>query len=356
MRILYGIQGTGNGHLARARALAPALQRAGIDCDFVFSGRRREDFFNMESFGEDFRCFAGLTFATGRGRLQTGKTLVQNNLARFLNDVRRLALDDYDLVLSDFEPVTAWAARLRGKPSLGISHQCAFDYPVPKVPGYLSARLVMKSFAPTRYRIGLHWHHFGQPVLPPLIERQHAAPVVDNKIVVYMGFERLDDIVRLLQLFSHWQFVIYSKDVPAPQQIGHLRLEPLSHEGFHRDLADCAGVISNAGFELASECLQLGKKLLVKPLHGQYEQLCNAHALELLQRGHVMHSLDSEKVAAWLAAPPPEAMPFADIADVLAHWIRRGEYHDIDPLLATLWPDRQQATATIAAVTQTQVD
>ena len=56
MKILYGVQGTGNGHYQDSRLL-PEL-RPGIDIDFVFSGRRREDFFDMASFG-DFRLFEG---------------------------------------------------------------------------------------------------------------------------------------------------------------------------------------------------------------------------------------------------------------------------------------------------------
>ena len=38
MKLLYGVQGTGNGHIARARIMAAALsQRSDIDVDFVFS-------------------------------------------------------------------------------------------------------------------------------------------------------------------------------------------------------------------------------------------------------------------------------------------------------------------------------
>jgi uncharacterized protein (TIGR00661 family) len=44
-------------------------------------------------------------------------------------------------------------------------------------------------------------------------------------------------------------------------------------------------VICGAGFELAGESLQLGKKLLVKPLKGQFEQLSNALALEKASTG-----------------------------------------------------------------------
>lgn len=337
MRILYGVQATGNGHLARARALTPELRKAGIEVDFVFSGRPREQMFNMEVFGDGYRCFRGLTFVTEKGRLNTAKTLTHNHPLQFLRDVRKLNLDAYDLVLSDFEPVTAWAARKQGKTSMSISHQSAFAYDIPKVTGNYTARALMSSFAPTTHQIGLHWHHFNQQVLPPLIEPQIPAPVIADKILVYMGFEALDDILALLKPFTSHQFIIYA-NVPQARQQAHIRIEPLSHEGFHRDLQDCNGVISNAGFELASECIMLGKKLLVKPLHGQYEQLCNAKALEILQRGEVMQSLDQHKLEHWLDLPSPEPVPYPNIAATLASWLQAGNYKDTASL-QTVWQD-----------------
>ena len=78
MKILYGVQGTGNGHLSRTRALLPALQRPGVEIDFVFSGRKREDFFDMDSFG-NFILFEGLTLIFKRGRLQIFQTLFKKN-------------------------------------------------------------------------------------------------------------------------------------------------------------------------------------------------------------------------------------------------------------------------------------
>ncbi len=65
---------------------------------------------------------------------------------------------------------------------------------------------------------------------------------------------------------------------------------------FLQDLENCNGVICGAGFKLAGEALQLGKKLLVKPLKGQFEQLSNALALEKPQLARVMRRLDRKAV------------------------------------------------------------
>ncbi len=47
-------------------------------------------------------------------------------------------------------------------------------------------------------------------------------------------------------------------------------------------MATSQGVLCNAGFQTPSEALFLKKKLLVIPMKGQYEQQCNAAALQLL--------------------------------------------------------------------------
>jgi len=36
MKILYGVQGTGNGHLTRARVMAKACKEKGIEVDWIF--------------------------------------------------------------------------------------------------------------------------------------------------------------------------------------------------------------------------------------------------------------------------------------------------------------------------------
>lgn len=48
MKILYGVQGTGNGHIARARAMANAFAAQHCQVDFLFSGRDPKRYFSME--------------------------------------------------------------------------------------------------------------------------------------------------------------------------------------------------------------------------------------------------------------------------------------------------------------------
>lgn len=336
MRILYGVQATGNGHITRARVLLPALQAAGVEVDMLFSGREPDKLFNMEPFG-DYRVYRGFTFATEAGRVRRLNTLKSSRPLRFLRDYRRLDLSGYDLVLSDFEPVTAWAARRQRVPSLGIAHQYAFHHPIPGAGSAPLLKWSLQLFAPVDEAIGVHWHHFNAPVLPPLIAPS-PYPLTEetDKILVYLPFESIDEILYLLRAFPEYRFRIYC-NVSAAEKRDHLELEPFSREGFQQDLCSCAGVIANAGFGLCSEAIQAGKKLLVKPLRSQIEQRSNAEVLAQMGLAQVMQSLDADAVEAWLDQAAGIPSPWPDVATALATWISTGRQVPIQVLTRELW-------------------
>ncbi|GAB6140091.1 glycosyltransferase family protein [Methylosoma difficile] len=323
MRIFYGVQGTGNGHITRARVMAKELKAAGIDVTYQFTGRPAEKYFDMEVFG-DYQVRTGLTFSSKNGQVSYFKTALQSKPIAFINDIKTLDFSSYDLVISDFEPVTAWAAKLKGKKVLGIGHQYAFNHDIPKSGADPIAALIMRNFAPADVSVGLHWHHFGQAILPPIIETpQMPENVIHNKIVVYLPFENPHDVIKLLSPFTRFLFEIYSPEVVA-STVPHIQCHPLSLEGFKRDLHSCAGIISNAGFELIGEALQLGKKILLKPLHAQMEQISNAAALQQLGYGHVMHDMDAAAIEHWLHERHATHITYPNTAQAVVQWIMAG--------------------------------
>ncbi len=337
MRLLYGVQGTGNGHLSRARIMAKALAEAGIEVQYLFSGRPRERFFDMQSFG-DWWWYQGLTFATCNGRVSHLRTLTKiPDAAPFIRAIGKLDLDSFDLVLTDFEPISAWAALIRGKPLIGLGHQYAFRHAIPKARGGLIARMLLRWYAPAPISLGLHWHPFGQPILPPLVETLPSGDVNPQMILVYLPFESLEAVFRLLNRFPEYEFKVYSGEVRIPQALGHIHLNPLSRQGFQQSLSVCNGVLCNAGFELVSEALQAGKKILVKPLAGQWEQCCNAKALVKLGWGESMSTLDIDRVAAWLDKSQAVQVTYPDVAGPIANWLKAGDWKIQPDWIESIW-------------------
>ena len=78
---------------------------------------------------------------------------------------------------------------------------------------------------------------------------------------------------------NSFKFHLFSKQVETVVQQENIKLLPLNQSMFDDSLIRSHGVITGAGFETPAEALYLGKQLMVLPMHGQYEQACNAAAL-----------------------------------------------------------------------------
>ena len=340
MKILLGIQTTGNGHIVRSRALSKQLRELGADIHCVLTGPSTSGRWQLDDF-EPYETRAGLSFGSHSGKISYWRTALHNKPVQFIRDVHSLNWQGYDLVISDYEPVTAWMARKRGLPSIGIGHLYAFIHDVPKSAGNQLAHWVTNVFAPVKYAIGSHWHHFDQPLLPPTVaEDIHALNSSDaGHFLVYLPFEQASEVIALLKQFPQQNFRFYTGTMQQAD-MGHIQLCQIGREGFINDLASCRGVICNAGFSLVSEALYLGKKVLVKPLTGQVEQESNAVALEHLQLGHWMAQLNRQSIERWLDMPAIDACQWPDVMEPLAEWIMEGNWDEHQALIQTLWANQ----------------
>lgn len=336
MKILYGVQGTGNGHITRARVMANALKKTDAEVQWVFSGRPKDDYFDMECFG-NYKTFRGLTFITQHGRIKPLKTAGQLNFIQLWRDIKSIDCSGFDLVINDFEPVTAWAARRQKVFSIGLSHQSAFLYDIPKKGNNIGTDLIMKWFAPVNLPIGVHWHHFNQPVLPPIIEsKEQSGEVIKNKFLVYFPFQSLKNLVELVKPFQNNEFYIYAS-VEKPIDKEHIHIRPFSRTGFQTDLMSSEGVICGAGFMLASEAIQLGKKLYVQPVAGQMEQLSNALVLEQQGYAKVSKEFNHYDLQDWLENFKPKQSKFPNTADAFVEWMMRQDFKTTNKLVGDLW-------------------
>lgn len=327
MRILYGIQGTGNGHLSRSMEIIPHLQKRG-DVDVLLSGNQCE---LKLPFDLRYR-YHGLSFIFGKkGGVDFTKTYKNNRVRRFMREVNSLDVSPYDLVISDFEPVSAWACFLANKRCIGLSNQAAIlteGAPVADTDD-LIGKAVLKYYAPVSKQYGFHFQRYNKDLFTPIIRNQVRELKTSNKehYLVYLPAHSDERILKTLKRYPKIEWQVFSKHGNEGFIDENVWLRPINNEQYLESLASCTGLLCAAGFGATTEALFLGKKLCVVPMKKQFEQQCNALALK--QMGiTVVKSLKKKwhnELQTWLEEENPIRVNYLDNAELIVSKILQNE-------------------------------
>ena len=323
MKILYAIQGTGNGHISRAREIIPHLQDY-CQCDILISGTQCDVELGVPV---KYR-FKGLSFWFGKnGGIDMWNTSINSNLPNLKREIDQLHVEDYDFVINDFEPVSAWACYKKKVPCIGLSHQGSLlskKVPVPEEQNYFG-QFILRNYAPAMMHIGFHFESYDNNIFTPVIRKQVRECEVEELDYYTVYLPAFDDQL-LVKKFSHFSDVnwhVFSKHSKVSYQIGNVLVKPITNDEFVADMAKSKGVLCGAGFETPAEALFLKKKLLVIPMKGQYEQQCNASSLELLGVP-VIKSLKKRhfaKISQWLDSDQKVKVFYPDITRIIVRKI-----------------------------------
>jgi uncharacterized protein (TIGR00661 family) len=302
MKILYAIQGTGNGHLSRARDIIPLLQKKG-ELDILVSGIQAD----VELPYPVKYKLKGLSFIFGKnGGVDLFATYRKSNLKQLYKEIKSLPIEDYDLVINDFEPVSAWACKKKHKPCIGLSHQAAVinkKSPKPKK-NDMVGKAVLNNYAPVTTAYGFHFAPYDKNIFTPVIRSQvrQAKPLNKGHYTVYLPAYSDERIIKILGEIPHVDWQVFSKHSKKEYAAGNVHIRPVNNDAFIESFINCTGVLCGAGFETPAEALFLKKKLMAIPMKGQYEQQCNAAALKTIGVP-VIKSLKKkhlDKIKAWV--------------------------------------------------------
>jgi uncharacterized protein (TIGR00661 family) len=320
MRILFGIQGTGNGHISRSQEIVRHLTRF-AEVEVLISGAQHEVDFRLDV---PTYWAHGLELAFGtQGGIGYWATVKRLKMLLLLRDIRRLPVQRYDVVVSDFEPISAWSAYLHRRPCIALSHHAAFLSPrVPRPPVKRPlAEWLMRWYAPAADAIGLHFQAYDDFIDTPIIRQAIREATITNQghYTVYLPAFADSYLIKLFSPITTVRWEIFSKHYRhrRPSRQDHITIAPIADQAFIRSVAGCEGLVTGAGFETPAEALYLGKKLLVIPMKGQYEQQCNAAALQ--EMGMVASSsLHVEGLQLWIEQAPLTRVAYRhNVADVV---------------------------------------
>lgn len=336
MKILYAIQGTGNGHIARAEDVIPILKEHG-KLDIFVSGAQADI---KLDYPVKYRS-KGLSFYFGkRGGVDLLKTFGRNSSIDVYNEIRNFPVEKYDLVINDFEPITAWACIHKLVPCIGLSHQSALLSPFTPKPKSFDPMgdWIIRHYAPVRQYVGFHFAAFDKNIFTPVIrKRVRDAAVTDHgHYTVYLPAYDDRKLLPILSKFPSVRWHVFSKHAKSPYHFRRISVYPVNNEEFTASMASSTGVLCGAGFETPAEALHLGKKLLVVPMKGQHEQHYNAAALKGLGVPVMkkMKKKSVKKIGEWLDSKNTHETTFNDVtAEAVGAAVGMSEKSKVNDLL-----------------------
>lgn len=281
MKILYAVQGTGNGHISRAIQLYPFLKEYG-KVDFYISGSNSDLKTSLPIIG---RSKGVSLFYKPTGELDYFKVIKTFSFKIFI-DAYKLPVDKYDLVINDFDFVTSVACMFKNTKSIQFGHQASFHSkktprsPIKNVVG----EFILKYFVRSTHFIGLHFKPYDSNIFNPIIKQEiiDATPSDNGHIAVYLPHYSIKFLEPYLLKQSKYHFEVFSSEVKAIRNFKNIIYFPISNSGFTESMICSHAVITGGGFETPAEAMYMNKKVLSIPIANHYEQLSNATALREL--------------------------------------------------------------------------
>ncbi len=304
MRILYGANSQGQGHLSKAASLIPVLEARGHDVRLITSGPA------LTSSGYQFRWhrhFAGLPYAVHQGQTDFQKTAwnwFKESPRTFgcLRAVRQIVREyQPDLIISDFEPLTASPLLAPRCEVLAVSRQVALldrdlEFPAHLAKNARLARAAMRLFTLGADRFfGYHYAPTTYRCLPPVVRPEivNSQSKRGEHLLVYAHFA---DSGKLVEWAAKENVPVVAYGFAAASWIEQkwVQFRKPSRQQMEMDLLSARAVITSAGFTTPLEAYLLGLPVTVVPLPNQWEQQVNAWQLEQLGIAHACHDWDYE--------------------------------------------------------------
>lgn len=279
MKIFYAVQATGNGHISRAMELLPHLATYG-EVDIFLSGNNSTLQLNAPV---KYRSRGLSLYYTCTGRLDYWKIATSLNPISLQKEIKQLPVEQYDFIINDYDYLTARACAAKKVCAVSFGHQASFQsgkVPRPQQKSKIG-EWMLKSFAPCERYIGLHFKEYDDFILPPVIKREiiEASPNDNGHITVYLPSYCEQQLKQIFSKIKTHRFEIFSRESAVANEHGNIKFIPVNKQLFNKSLITCHGIITGGGFETPAEAIHLGKKILSIPIGGQYEQQCNAAAL-----------------------------------------------------------------------------
>lgn len=296
MKVLFGVQTEGNGHIIQSLCVKEHLESHGCQVGSVFAARKDKGLPGF--FTDEFEVLEheGIDIAfDSQGRVLVLRSFFRNvlrlpwllcSLWQIVTTLRREAPD---VVVNFYEPLVGVAALfLPGIRFISFGHQYAMTLDsYPRIEGFPVQKLILwvtnMATSLRAQRVALSYYEFQNASVtacPPLLRAasRSRSDRSDRFVLIYlMNEELLDPLIRSAVRHPELQVECYvrtTRDYAIPS---NLTLHGLDGPRFQERMKVCGAVVCSGGFATSSEAIQQGKPLLMVPSPNHFEQYANCH-------------------------------------------------------------------------------
>jgi len=318
MRILFGCNSQGQGHLSTAATLVPLLEERGHEVRVVTSGFRPAEIYHFR-----WHChLPGLPYVLVRGKTDFRQTAINwfSTLPKTCWAIRQVqrVVDEFEpeLILSDFEPLTGSPFLKKKCEVISLCRQTALldpDVPLPAGDHFakrITGTMVRIYTMGTTQQFGYHYAPCSSRCLPPVIRKElYDLPNVEGKhLFVYnyyhTGRRQLEDLMEWSQRRGvPVRAYGFQAEIPRGQH-GLVLMQPDDRYQMLLDMSTCRAAIVTAGLMTPLEAFLLRKPVMAVPLEEQWEQYTNAWQLDQAGMARMSQVWDFDGV---MEIPAPSA-------------------------------------------------
>ena len=296
MKIFFGTQTEGNGHLTQAIALKQYFAKKGQNIDKVFAANKSKGLSSY--FTNEFNVikYDGFDFVFDQnGRMVVYKTILKNLfklhkiIVSFYKICSIIRKEKPDTIVNFYDPLIGLTALFfKNIKYISISHQYATALDCyPKINGFYIQKITMwilntvTSINATK--IALSYYKFNDSSVvacPPLLrdESYIRSNINENFILVYMMNEDMvPQVIEQAVKYPNETFEVFTKLTKQIDVPNNIKLFNLNGKLFQERMKVCKAIICSGGFETTSEAILQHKPVLMIPIPNHYEQYANCN-------------------------------------------------------------------------------
>jgi uncharacterized protein (TIGR00661 family) len=315
MKILFGVQTEGNGHITQAIAVKQYLKQNGYEVSKAFAASKKRGLSKYFTDEFDVVEYDGFDFVFDSvGRVIIWKTLLKNTLElprlilSFIKICNVIRKEKPDAIFNYYEPLVGLTSLFfRNIKYVSFGHQYAMDSSIyPRINGYpvqkLFLRIINKITSLRAKIVALSYYEFNDEemiVSPPML-RSESYSVSDKKedfVLVYlMNEDMLPQLFSEAKKYPDIKIECFTKLTKQHNELPNVKLYNLDGKLFQEKMKVCKAVICSGGFETSAEAIYQKKPLLMIPMPNHYEQRANCEDAYLSSFGIYADNIDLSKI------------------------------------------------------------